>query len=85
MLFKIIVILLFLTILFSLSSGLVFMIKDKGHTKRTVKALTFRIGLSVFAFLLLMAAIVGPRVLRTETAPIVALSIIQYLAGDLSV
>ena len=52
---KIIIILLFLTILLSLSSGLVFMIKDKGHTKRAVKALTFRIGLSVFAFLLLMA------------------------------
>ncbi len=55
MFFKIIVILLFLTVLFSLSSGLVFMINDKGHTKRTVKALTLRIGLSVFAFLLLMA------------------------------
>lgn len=55
MLIKIIIILLFLTILFSLSSGLVFMVKDKGHTKRAVKALTFRIGLSVFAFFILMA------------------------------
>ena len=26
----------------------------------------------------------GPRILRTETAPITALSIIQFLAGDLS-
>lgn len=26
---------------------------------------------------------IGPRILRTETAPLVALSIIQYLAGDL--
>ncbi|MFQ5635966.1 MAG: RsmE family RNA methyltransferase, partial [Gammaproteobacteria bacterium] len=25
----------------------------------------------------------GPRILRTETAPLAALSIIQYLAGDL--
>lgn len=27
----------------------------------------------------------GPRVLRTETAPVVALSVLQYLAGDLTV
>lgn len=27
---------------------------------------------------------IGPRVLRTETAPLAALSILQYLAGDLS-
>jgi hypothetical protein len=55
MLFKVFVVLLFLSILASLSSGLVFMIKDKGHTKRAVKALTFRIGLSLLAFILLMA------------------------------
>lgn len=51
---KVIVVLLFLTILVSLSSGLVFMVKDKGETNRAVKALTFRVGLSVLAFLLLM-------------------------------
>ncbi len=27
----------------------------------------------------------GPRVLRTETAPVVALSLLQYLVGDLDV
>lgn len=51
---KVIVVLLFFSILVSLSSGLVYMVKDKGETHRAVKALTFRIGLSVFAFLLLM-------------------------------
>jgi hypothetical protein len=54
MLIKTIVILLFLTVLVSLSSGLVFLVKDKGNTNRTVKALSFRVGLSVFAFLVLM-------------------------------
>lgn len=54
MLIKVIVVLLFLTVLVSLSSGLVYLVKDKGHTDRTVKALSFRIGLSVVAFLLLM-------------------------------
>jgi hypothetical protein len=53
---KIIVVLLFLTILVSLSSGLVYLVKDKGESHRAVKALTYRIGLSVFAFLLLMVS-----------------------------
>ena len=51
---KIVVVLLFITVLVSLSSGLVYLVKDKGQTDRTVKALSFRIGLSIFAFLLLM-------------------------------
>ena len=55
MFFKIIVLLVFAAILLSLSSGLVYLVKDKGQSKRTLRALTFRIGLSVFAFALLMA------------------------------
>ena len=54
MIIKVIVVLLLLTVLLSLSSGLIFMVKDKGETNRAVKALTFRVGLSVFAFLLLI-------------------------------
>ncbi len=56
MLIKIIVILLFIFVLVSLSSGLVFMVKDRGQTHRSVKALTLRIGLSILAFILLMGA-----------------------------
>jgi hypothetical protein len=52
---KFIVIALLAVILLSLGSGLVFLITDRGRTKRTVKALTWRIGLSLTAFLLLMA------------------------------
>jgi hypothetical protein len=54
MIIKIIVVLLLLTVLLSLSSGLFFLVKDKGESNRAVKALTFRVGLSVLAFLLLM-------------------------------
>lgn len=54
--FKIIVIIFLLIILFSLGSGLVFLIQDKGQSHRTVKALTFRIGLSLALFVLLMIA-----------------------------
>ena len=53
---KFIVILLLIFIMISLFSGLFFLVKDKGQTKRLVNALTIRIGLSVFAFVLLMAA-----------------------------
>lgn len=50
---KFLVVVVFIGILGSLGSALVYMIRDKGQTDRTVKALTFRIGLSVGLFLLL--------------------------------
>jgi len=53
---KIIVILLFLAALGSLVSAMVFLVKDRGDTNRTAKALTYRIGISVFVFILLMLA-----------------------------
>jgi hypothetical protein len=52
---RIFVILLLLAIVVSLGSALFFMVKDQGKSKRTVNALTVRIGLSLFLFLLLMA------------------------------
>lgn len=52
---KIIVLLLIVLILFSLASGLYYLVKDKGSSERTVKALTWRVGLSVALFLLLVA------------------------------
>lgn len=56
MLVKIIITLLLITILVSLGSGLVFMIRDKGQSHRTVKALTLRISLSLGLFVLLLIA-----------------------------
>jgi succinate dehydrogenase/fumarate reductase cytochrome b subunit len=52
---KIIVLVLIALILFSLASGLYYLVKDKGTSERTVKALTWRVGLSVALFALLMA------------------------------
>lgn len=43
-------------ILVSLASGLVFLVKDEGKTKRTVKSLTWRIALSLGLFLFLFLA-----------------------------
>jgi hypothetical protein len=54
MLIKIIVIALLAVILISLASGLAFLVKDQGRTKRTVKALTLRIALSLIAFIILI-------------------------------
>lgn len=53
---KIIVVIMLVLIVGSLFSALVFMYKDQGSSKRTVKALTARIALSISLFILLMAA-----------------------------
>jgi hypothetical protein len=52
---KILVILFLLFILGSLASALYFLVRDKGHSDRAVRALTWRIGLSITLFVLLMA------------------------------
>ncbi len=57
MLPKLFVLLMLVAILGSLASGLIFLIKDNGQSTRTAKALTWRIGLSVFLFLVLMLGI----------------------------
>ena len=54
---QILIIVVFAGILVSLSSGLYYLVKDKGTTTRTARALTFRIGLSLGLFLFLMALI----------------------------
>lgn len=51
---RIVVILFIVVILASLGSALYYMIKDRGTTERTAKALTIRIALSIALFLLLM-------------------------------
>jgi hypothetical protein len=44
-----------LLIVASLGSAFVFMFRGRGDSKRMVKALTLRVGLSVFLFVMLMA------------------------------
>lgn len=53
---KFLVVILLLVILASLFSALVFLVRDRGTTHRTVRALTWRIGLSIGLFLLLLFA-----------------------------
>ena len=53
---KFLVVILLLVILASLFSALVFLVRDQGSTNRTVWALTWRIGLSIGLFLLLLLA-----------------------------
>ena len=52
---KIIVILFLIAILGSLGSALYFLVSDRSGSRRTVRALAFRVGLSFTLFLLLMA------------------------------
>ena len=54
-LYRIIIIAFLLVIVGSLASALYFLVKDKGQSDRTLKALTLRFSLSVGLFLLLMA------------------------------
>ena len=54
-LYRILIIAFLLIILGSLASALYFLVKDKGQSDRTVKALTLRVSLSLGLFLLLMA------------------------------
>ncbi len=53
---KYLVIVAFIAIVGSLFSGLVFLVRDKGQTERTVRALTVRIALSVALFVFLMVS-----------------------------
>ena len=51
---RIVVILFIVVILASLGSALYYMVRDRGTTQRTVKALTVRIVLSIALFLMLL-------------------------------
>jgi O-antigen/teichoic acid export membrane protein len=72
---KAVLIAVFLTILFSLGSALYHLVKHKDGTssEKTVKALTFRIGLSVllfiFVFILVATGIVKPHGIGSKIHP----------------
>ena len=51
---KIIIVLVFIGIVASLGSGLFYLVNDKGDSRRTLRALTWRIGLSIGLFIFLM-------------------------------
>ncbi|WP_019142062.1 twin transmembrane helix small protein [Noviherbaspirillum massiliense] len=53
---KILVAIAFVLILSSLGSALFFLMKDKGKSNRTVKALALRVGFSIALFVLLLIA-----------------------------
>lgn len=53
---KIIVLLFIVMILASLGSALYFLVKDKGTSTRTARALTWRVVFSITLFMLLMLA-----------------------------
>ena len=53
---KILIIVFLVTIVYSLGSALIFLVKDHGESDRTVKRLTWRIGLSLVLFLFLWLA-----------------------------
>jgi hypothetical protein len=54
---KMLIVVALIAIIASLASGMVFLVKDKGQSERTARALTVRISLSVLLFGLLMLGI----------------------------
>lgn len=54
LLIKVLVVVALLAIVASLASGLVFLLKDQSRSRRTVRALTVRITLSVALFVMLL-------------------------------
>ena len=56
LLVKVLVVVLLLAVIISLFSGLFFLVKDDGSKRRTVNALTWRIGLSIIAILIIIIA-----------------------------
>lgn len=56
MLVKIIIVLFIVFILYSLGSGLYFLVRNKSRSNAVVKALTWRISLSLILFILLFVA-----------------------------
>ena len=53
---KILVGIAFILIIGSLASALVFLMRDKGRSNRTVQALAFRVGFSILVFVLILVA-----------------------------
>jgi hypothetical protein len=53
---KIVVAIAFVLILGSLASALFFLMRDKGKSDRTVKALAMRVGFSITLFILILIA-----------------------------
>ena len=51
---RIIILIALAGILLSLGSALVYLVRDKGSTNRTVNALTVRVGISVALFLFIL-------------------------------
>ena len=54
---KLLIIAFILVIIWNLGAGLYYMMVDKGKSDRTVRSLSWRIGLSVLLILLVMAGI----------------------------
>ncbi len=53
---KVVIVLAFVAIIGSLLSALVFMMRDRGRTRNTVRALGVRVGLSIALFVFLLVA-----------------------------
>ena len=70
MLSKILIIFALLTILYALGSSFYFLLRDKGEGTRTVRRLSWRVGLSVLLLVLIYAAMAAGWLQPGSSGPI---------------
>ena len=70
MLSKVLIIASLLAILYTLGSSFYFLIRDKGEGSRTVRRLTWRVGLSLLLFLLILAAMATGLIKPGSSGPV---------------
>jgi hypothetical protein len=67
---KIFIVFAILAIVYALGSSFYFLIRDKGEGKRTVRRLTWRVGLSLMLFILIYAAMASGWLIPGSSGPI---------------
>jgi len=67
MLSTVVILVLVAAMLFSLMSGLIFMLRDRGQGTRTVRALTWRISIWVVLFAFLAIAVYSGLIVPSES------------------
>ena len=63
---KVIIVVVFVGIIASLASGLYYLVNDRGDSRRTLRALTWRIGLSIGLFALTAIVAAGQYALLSK-------------------
>ena len=82
MLAKVLIVIALLVIAYALGSSFYFLIRDKGEGTRTVRRLTWRVGLSLLLFMLILLAMATGWLRPGSAGPVRYPAIEQPSSGD---